>query len=188
MASPLSLLGSYSQLVGLGGFKLLGTEGWALARSASSRTFALPSEEIEGETMQLQSVTLYQPEHVIGARVSVGDLSAFIQQLLAALAAQSWGGPPTSRALVVALSPSRHEFWVIRTDGTADEEALVRSALATVQRPRVVGGPVAFAMLLDLGQQYPSDAGPPVPAAWSDLARAAGHPLNVDELLDRLLA
>jgi hypothetical protein len=138
--------------------------------------------------MELQSVTLYQPEGVIESRLpdDVDALSEFIQRLVAAVSLEFANDGPTSRVLVVALTPDRCAFWILLPDGAADERPNADARLSSVTRPRVVGGPVAFGLILHHDEDFPSTGGPPVPHEWADVAREAGSPLSVDEILTKL--
>src|SRR5262245_21414881 len=111
----------------------------------------------------------------MSSRLSGGvqTLSAFIQRVLVALAPRYAGGTATSRALVIALTPSAQQSWTLDEHGTAVEQPQIREALASVPRPDVVNGPIAFAMLINLGQPFPTDGNPPVPPEWSEFASRA---------------
>jgi hypothetical protein len=143
-----------------------------------------------GRHVELQSVALYQPEDVVASRLpdGVAGLSTFIGRLVAAAADEFARDEATSRALVVAITPERCALWMFHPNGAVDERAGVRARLSSVARPRVAGGAVAFALFLRHGEDFPPSDGPPVPAEWAELAREAGTPLDVDEILTRLLA
>ena len=140
--------------------------------------------------MELQSVTLYQPEDVIASRLpdAANALSEFIKRLVASMSLEFANEGATSRALVVALTPDRCAFWILLPSGTADDRPGVNARLSSVTRPRVVGGPVAFALLLRHREDFPPTGGPPVPDEWTNVVREAGTPLTVDEILTALLS
>src|SRR5215813_11088305 len=140
--------------------------------------------------MELQSVTLYQPEDVVASRLpdGVNALSEFIQRLVALVSLEFANDGPTSRALVVALTPDRCAFWLLLPNGTADARPRVNASLSSVTRPPVVGGSVAFALILRHREDFPATGGPPVPDEWANVALEAGTPLGVDEILTALLS
>jgi hypothetical protein len=55
--------------------------------------------------------------------------------------------------------------------GEASEWSMIEPALKEVPRPSVQDGPVAVAILCDLGEDFRSPE-PPVPAAWAGMVRA----------------
>ena len=140
--------------------------------------------------MEIQTVILYQPDDVIASRLpdTANALSEFIQRLVASVSLEFANDGPTSRALVVALTPDRCAFWLLLPSGTADERPAVNASLSSVTRPRVVGGPVAFALILRHREDFPSTGVPPVPDEWTNVVREAGTPLGVDEILTALLS
>ena len=140
--------------------------------------------------MELQSIALYQPEDVIASRLpdGVDGLSEFMQRLVAAVSQEFVNEGPTTRALVVALTPDRCAFWILLPSGLTDERPGANARLFSVTRPRVVGGPVAFALILRQGEDFPLTEGPPVPDQWASVGRETGTPLGIDEILTELLS
>ena len=51
------------------------------------------------------------------------------------------------------------------------------------QLPTKKDGPVAVAILCNLGEDFRSHGEAPVPAAWAEVARAAGTALGGDEVV-----
>ena len=139
--------------------------------------------------MKVQSIALYQPEGLLATRIpgGVDALSAYIQQLQQRLAEQYVAIAATSRTLVVALTPNAHGFWLLTPTGAARELSQLRPILEVLPRPEVVGGPVAFAMFFNLGEDFPMGSGLPMPAEWLEVVRGAGDSLPVDDILTRLL-
>ena len=140
--------------------------------------------------MELQSVVLYQPEDVTASSLpdGVNALSEFIQQLVAAMSLEFVNDGPCSRALVVGLTPDRCAFWILHPDGTTAERSGVDARLSSVTRPRVVGVPIAFALILRHGEDFPRSDGPPLPKEWVNAVQQAGTPLRIDEILTALLS
>jgi hypothetical protein len=152
----------------------------------------LGTSEAGAPALRTQHVVLYQPDGALGARLPGGvqGLAGFlrtIQQRLAKWYAAHDVGR-TARALVIAVTPTNYGFWLLAPTGSASELTDIRALLDDVPRPTVLGGPVAFAVVFNLGEDFPSRGGvPPTPAEWAEVAREAGESLSVDDILTRLL-
>ncbi|WP_157778725.1 hypothetical protein [Massilia violaceinigra] len=136
-------------------------------------------------------VVLLQPEQVIEARVSVEKLAPYLKQVDAAASGTfnaAKGVPATGGFLVVAIRPGQQsKFWL---DFNPPLPPAVASGLIAaaqgVQPPPVNGGTVVLAMKYGVaGGKVP--AGPiPSPAEWATVAKAAGKPLEIGDLVDRI--
>lgn len=140
-------------------------------------------------SVSLQSIALYQPDGLLASRLigGVDALSAYMRELQKRIAEHDVDVSGTSRALVVALTAEASGFWLLAPSGDAPELAEVRPILAAVPRPAVVGGPVAFAMLFNLGADFPVGSGPPVPGEWLQVIRGTGTRMRIDDVLIGLL-
>jgi hypothetical protein len=138
--------------------------------------------------MRLQHIALYQPDDALAFRIPGGveALSGFLEELEARMADHYVGQIETSRALVVAITPKAHAFWLLGAEGTAADQEQVRKVLETVPRP-LVSGPIAVALICNLGKAFPAGGGPPVPPEWFEIVRLAGKSLQVDEIVSSLL-
>jgi hypothetical protein len=144
--------------------------------------------------LSIQSVALYQSEQVLDRRlpncaVTLGTYVQAIERELARWYAKHSVGR-TARALIVALAPTGHAFWLLDPEGAvAPETRDVRALLETVPPPEVEDGPVAFAVLCNLGERFKTQGGPlpPAPTDWHEVARGARGALSLDEILRQLL-
>ena len=93
--------------------------------------------------------------------------------------------------MVAAVGPGdRFGYWLITSDeGEAPEWSALEPVLKEVPRPSVQDGPVALAILCNLGEDFRSLKSPaPVPAEWVAAVRAAGEKyLDVDSILAELM-
>jgi hypothetical protein len=176
------------------GFALEWYDGPELVDSVANVAIrpAMPSTKVS--PLSIQSVALYQPDQVLKCRLPNGaaTLGSYVQAMERELggwyAEHSLGR--TARALIVALAPTGHAFWLLDPTGAvAPETRDVRALLETVPRPEVEEGPVAFAVLCNLGERFKTEGGPlpPAPTDWHEVARGAGRALSLDEILRQLL-
>jgi hypothetical protein len=144
-------------------------------------------------TLRIQHIVLYQPDRDVGARLpggveSLASYTKALQHCLGHWYAAHDIGPRTARALIAAITPRGHGYWLLAPTGPAPETAEVRAILEAVPRPSVVGGPVAIAVVCNLGDNFPSAGGPaPMPPEWAQIDRDSAQPLPLDEILMRLL-
>ena len=126
--------------------------------------------------MKLHSVTLYQPDYVLEARLSSGayGLIGFIRALVAQLAQPEFENPPADdRAVVIAIhEDGRMRGWAVSKSGALleSEQEHLNAALNSTQPPEVAGGLVLVAVHYSSGES--SEArGPgawiPCPKPWS---------------------
>ncbi len=137
-------------------------------------------------------ISLLQPESVLAPRVqSVDALAAYIKAIEHAandfLSTQPQR-PPTTGFIVVAVRPGQQSrTWFDLKPGlpaqTANE---LKAAIARIQPLRVNGGAVVFAINVGIWGG-PAATGPmPNPSEFAAAAKAAGRPLEVGDLVERI--
>ncbi len=135
-------------------------------------------------------VILLQPEQVIGARVTVDKLAPYLKQVdtAATRALNAAKGVPASGGfLVVAMRPGEQsKIWL-------DFNPPLPQALATalVDGARAVPvpavkGTVVVAMKYGVGGGIAPSHPVPSPAEWKEAGKAAGVPLEIGDLVDRI--
>jgi hypothetical protein len=141
---------------------------------------------------QLLGVTLLQPEAVAAARLRGGAeaLGAFLQDVKTALA-ELYSGEQESgaRTLTIALGLSgRLGFWLSAGEEavSAAEDARLAALTSPLQGPEVVEGPVALALVFQVGADAPADVQLTLPEAWRAVVQAADTPLTPDQIITRL--
>lgn len=137
---------------------------------------------------EMKGIVLLQPESVIQERVSVEALVPFVHSVNE-VAAQVLAGRdynPAGGFLVIAIRPGNQSAVWVDMDPVLPSE--LSSALVTrlraIPAPTVSGGPVVFAVGVGLAGGAPKNA--PAPEAWKREAGAAGEPLKVDKLVERI--
>ncbi|UOD28925.1 hypothetical protein INH39_26355 [Massilia violaceinigra] len=134
-------------------------------------------------------VVLLQPDQVIGARVTVDKLAPYLKQVdtAATRALKATKGVPASGGfLVVAMRPGEQsKIWL-------DFNPPLPQALATtlVDGARAVPvpavkGTVVVAMKYGVGGGSAPSHAAPSPAEWKEVAKAAGVPLEIGDLVER---
>ncbi|RSZ55905.1 hypothetical protein HF313_15945 [Massilia atriviolacea] len=136
-------------------------------------------------------VVLLQPERVIEARVSVDRLAPYLKLVDASARralAKADAVPASSGFLVVAIRPGAQSMaWLDFTPPLP--KTLANALLAGTQAvpvPAVKGGTVVTAIKYGMGGASAPTQPTPAPAEWTTAARAAGQPLDIGELVDRL--
>ena len=143
---------------------------------------------------KLLGVTLFQPEHVVSARLpggaeAVGAFLAAIQALLR----DRYDDNTVSgaRTLSIALGPEhRMQLWLAADeDGiSTDEQIQLRELSTQVSVPEVQGGPIALALVFSLGAEPPPEAQLTLPDEWRGIMQASDTTINVEQIITRLWA
>ncbi|NHZ80421.1 hypothetical protein F2P44_14230 [Massilia sp. CCM 8695] len=141
--------------------------------------------------MTAGGVVLLQPEKVIGARVSVDKLAPYLKQVDAVagrtLRAAN-AGPASGGFLVVAIRPGQQSRFWLDFDPPLPQavaDALLAGA-KDVRPPAVNGGTVVLAMKYGVAGGTVPSRPMPSPAEWATEAKAAGKPLEIGDLVDRI--
>jgi hypothetical protein len=153
--------------------------------------FAMASSATaEAAPYAMQSITLLQPEEIVGQRLPAGvpSLAGYIQAVNAAVAAKLASGtapPPAGIALIVAIRPNgTSNAWIGATSAVpaATHDAIIAAA-RSVKPPAVTGGTVVFAIDASLsGGAAPGGSGMPLPPEWHDGASATEVTALVDSI------
>jgi hypothetical protein len=137
---------------------------------------------------EMKGIVLLQPESVLEERVSAKALAPFIHSInqIAAEVLAGRDHNPTGGFLVVAIRPGNQSAVWVDLDPVLPSElsSALLTRLRAIPAPSVSGGPVVFAVGLGLAGGTPKNA--PSPEAWKREAEAAGRPLMVDELVERV--
>jgi hypothetical protein len=141
---------------------------------------------------KLLGVTLFQPEHVVSARLpggaeAVGSLLAAIQALLR----DRYDDNTVSgaRTLSIALGPERRmQLWLAAEENgiLTDEQIQLRELSTRVSVPEVQGGPVALALVFSLGAEPPPEAQLTLPDEWRAIMQASDTTISVEQIITRL--
>ena len=141
---------------------------------------------------KLLGVTLFQPEHVVSARLpggaeAVGSLLAAIQALLR----ERYDDNTVSgaRTLSIALGPERRmQLWLAADEQgiSIDEQMLLRELATRVDVPEVQDGPVALALVFSLGAEPPPEAQLTLPDEWRAIMQASDTAIGVEQIITRL--
>ena len=123
-------------------------------------------------------VQLYLPNEAMQKRVpDVGDLATFIKAIQN-VCTDHYAATDTAEALaiVVAVKPNnKTRFWFVSSRNTPDKDFnALRDKLAKIAAPKVVSGPVAFAIQSSIAGGTPEKPSkePPIPKEWQDAATA----------------
>jgi hypothetical protein len=143
---------------------------------------------------KLLGVTLFQPEHVVSARLpggaeAVGSFLGAIQALLR----DRYDDNPASgaRTLSIALGPqSRMQLWLAAEEEAIsnDEQLQLRELSTQVSVPEVQGGPIALALVFSLGVDAPPEAQLTLPDEWRGIMQASDTTISVEQIITRLWA
>jgi len=136
---------------------------------------------------KLESVTLLQPEQLLGQRLPGGAdaLAGYLRRLQELLhRAYASGTASGARTLIAAVGPNgRQQVW-LTPDGLPDEEVAAVARLATtVEPPAVTGGPVVVALLYSVGSETGPHPGIVMPRSWTEIASGHAQGLTVDEIV-----
>jgi hypothetical protein len=145
------------------------------------------------EPLRQHDVVLLQKGAVIEQRVDGGAdaLAAWLKQLGVAATETMRANPqqiPSAGFIVVALRPGgqTHTWFDFKPAlSEATTTALARAVEALPAAP-VKSGDVVFALRVSIWSDKPPAAYAPSPQAWRDAAQAAGHPLDIDALVDQV--
>ena len=123
-------------------------------------------------------VQLYLPNEAMQERVpDVSDLANFIKTIQK-VCTDHYATTDTAEALaiVAAVKPNnKTRFWFVSSRNTPNKDFdALRDKLAKIPAPKVVSGPVAFAIQSSIAGGAPDKPSkePPVPKAWQDAANA----------------
>ena len=143
-----------------------------------------------GTSYDVQNIVLLQPDFILQRRVEAKVIAPYIASLNTAaekaFAAEKY--QPAGGFLVVAVKPGKQSAaWLDfqpALPGQVNERIVAR--LRAVPPPQVLEGPVVFAIRVSLdGGSSLQDQTMPHPAAWTEVANRAGHPIEVGELVER---
>ncbi len=142
--------------------------------------------------MQTFGVSLLQPEYVLQERVSnVSDLGNYLKavqasvgQTVSAIAPHQ----PTSGFIVVAVRPGQiSNAWLDISPPLSPQVASSLIAAAKSVRPfSAKGGIVLIGLKVGLWGGPETTAATPFPAEWREVADAAGEPLEVGALVEKV--
>ena len=143
---------------------------------------------------KLLGVTLFQPEHVVSARLpggaeAIGGFLAAIQALLRDRYDDNTGSE--ARTLSIALGPERRmQLWLAADEQAiaSDEQRELRELSQRVSVPEVQGGPVALALVFSLGAEPPPEAELTLPDEWRAIMQASDTAISVEQIITRLWA
>ena len=145
--------------------------------------------------MELQHLLLYQPDRVLKERLPGGAavLAALVESVCTQLDQPEFD--PTcddDRAVVLAVrSDGAVRGWVCSKSGVIlpGAQASLDAVLETLVAPQVVGGLLLIAIVYSVsGPPPPDEPWLPMPDQWREAAQATRRPLNVEVLVDRVLA
>ena len=121
-------------------------------------------------------VQLYLPNEAMQERVpDVSDLANFIKAIQK-VCTDHYAATDTAEALaiVAAVKPNHQaRFWFVSSRNTPDKDFnALREKLAKIPAPKVVSGPVAFAIQSSIAGGAPDKPSqqPPIPKEWQDAA------------------
>jgi len=134
-------------------------------------------------TFKMTSVRLYQPQDVVGARVTVEDLAVAAKEVEAAFAAATAGDwyPKIEGVLVaVAVRPGRAQHvWCDFIGNIAPRDAArLEAALAKTRAPATKG---LIAYALNFARAGHKVVLPEIPKSWQEVAKKAGRPILIPD-------
>ncbi len=152
---------------------------------------APPAEARADWTMT--SITLYLPDFIVGERVPVRDLAAYIERLKVeaadAFAGQTATTGMTGTIIFIVQPDGRSRVWIVSGEPGLDAAVsnAIAARLANVPTPRVSVGPVAAGLNFDAwgGGAPPSGMPMPIPESWRRLIPEGGVRMD-DEFLAKV--
>lgn len=136
-------------------------------------------------------VVLLQPERVIGERITADKLAPYLKQVDTAAARAFTGAkavPASGGFVVVAMRPGEQSrFWLDFNPPLP--QAVAKQLLAGVQGvrvPAVKGGSIVLALTYGVGGGTAPAHPVPSPVEWTAAYKAAGKPLEIGDLVDRI--
>ena len=133
----------------------------------------------------------YLREKEFGERVAVNEIVAYVKRLQAVCG--EFFARTTTRedlSIVVAVKPTgQARVWLVssRTPAAEEKRDQLRTQLEAVERPKVTGGPIAFAIESRIaggsGQGGKEPGVPPTPKEWEAALSKLKEPLLFDGLL-----
>jgi hypothetical protein len=144
------------------------------------------------EALQTFGVSLLQPQEVFQARVqSVEALAAYIksvQRVANDFFLAQPQGRPTTGFIVLAVRPDQQSrVWLdLQPELSAQAAAQLKTAIRLSQPMPVAHGPVVFAINVGVWGGPASTAKMPAPSEFAAAAKAAGRPLEVGDLVERI--
>jgi hypothetical protein len=145
------------------------------------------------EPLVQHDIVLLQPGSVIEQRVDGGAdaLAAYLKRLGAAATEAMRANPqqlPTAGFIVIAVRPdaSTHAWFDFKPALATSSTDALRHVVQAVAPVPVKSGEIVFALRVSVWRDKPPIAYAPAPQEWRDAAKAAGHKLAVDELVDQV--
>lgn len=145
------------------------------------------------EPLRQHDVVLLQPGTLIEARVDGGAdaMADYLKRLGAAATETMRAHPqqiPTAGFIVVAVRPGgrAHAWFDFKPELSESTSAALTQVVETVVPTPVRQGDLVFALRVSIWSSKPPAAYAPAPPQWRDAAKAAGHPLDIDTLVDQL--
>lgn len=144
-------------------------------------SFAIPTARAAdaAKGFRTMGVQLYLPNEAMKERVpDVSELAKFIKAI-EGVCTEHYAATDTVEAIaiVVAVKPKgKTRFWFVSSRNTPDKEFnALYGKLAKIPAPKVVSGPVAFAIQSSIAGGAPEKPfnKPPIPKEWEDAATAA---------------
>ena len=136
-------------------------------------------------------VVLLQPERVIEARITADKLAPYLKQVDTAATRAFTAAkavPASGGFVVVAMRPGeRSTFWLDFNPPLP--QAVAQQLLAGAQAvrvPAVRGGTIVMALTYGVGGGKAPAHPVPSPAEWTAAYKAAGKPLEIGDLVDRI--
>lgn len=148
-----------------------------------------PSAEVRAD-WTMTSITLYLPDFIVGERVPVPELAAYIERLKVeaadAFANQTATAGVTGTIIFIVQSDGQSRVWIVSGEPALDAAVsnIIAARLANVPTPRVSGGPVAVGLNFDAwgGGAPPSGMPMPIPESWRRLIPEGGVRMDDDFL------
>lgn len=139
----------------------------------------------------LHSVLLLQPQSIVSERVqSAEKLASYIKAVDAAAAHALAHSPanPTSGFIAIAVRPGgASKAWLDLTPALPSPlEARLAAVIKAVRPFAAKKGVVIFALNVTLWGASPTRQQGPQPAAWIRAVKKAGHPMTIDDVVDRV--
>ena len=169
-----------------------GRAGASAANAAPATTTSNTRGSVQ-TGFQMSSVTLYQPNEVLQARVpDTRALAAYIQSVTTVCQEHfAEARTPELLDVVVAIKPGRRaRAWLVSATRTESEAALdaLRRQIEAIRPTDVREGPVAFAIIGSIAgaSRPPFDAAgyePPMPREWRDAPTTGSEDVVPDDIL-----
>jgi hypothetical protein len=156
----------------------------ALALAAANAAHAV-------EPLRQHDVVLLQKGEVMDQRIEGGTdaMASYLKTLGAAVTEAMRANPqqiPAAGFIVVAVRPGHqsHTWFDFKPQLADATMAALAQAVDDAPALPVKSGQVVFALRVSVWSDKPPTPYAPAPQAWKDAAKAAGHKLDIDTLVD----